>query len=130
MMIMSKILIVEDDKLLLKVYINVLGKNGFEVDKAEDGEKGLQKILKGGYDLVFLDIKLPQHTGIDILKQLQNKKPQQKNGPIVVLSNFDNKKIIKQAMKLGAVGYILKDKIEAKNIPNEAENYLKQADLL
>lgn len=126
---MAKILLVEDDKLLLKIYKNILEKKGYELILAEDGEKGLFNILEGGFDLILLDIKLPKKDGIQILSELKQKKPKKENGPIVVLSNVDDDNTIKKAIDLGAVGYITKDQLDPNYLAKEVENYLKQKNL-
>ena len=54
----QKILVVEDDQFLRELYNQLLTEEGYEVDLAADGEEGLTKISKGGYDLVLLDIML------------------------------------------------------------------------
>lgn len=126
---MAKILIIEDDQLLLKVYSQVLEKQGNQVTAVSRGDKGLNQIRAGGYDLILLDIRLPEMSGITILKQLKKQPAKHSNGPIVILSNIDNQKIIKQAMALGATSYILKDQIEVKDIPAEVNNLLDQENL-
>ncbi|HUV47322.1 MAG TPA: response regulator [Candidatus Bathyarchaeia archaeon] len=126
---MARILILEDDKLLLKVYENVLTANHYEVTVAEDGETGLNKILEGGWHLILLDLKLPKKSGVEILENLQKNKPVKKNGPIVIISNVNEEKTIKKTMKLGAVGYILKDTVDLATITAEVKNYLQQAPL-
>lgn len=126
---MTKILVIEDDKLLTKVYKNLLEAEKYQVETVSGGNEALEKLLKGGWNLILLDIILPGKSGLEILKELQQKKPKTKNGPIIVLSNVFEENVIKEAMKLGAVGYIIKDKIDPKGILAEVKNYLDQAHL-
>lgn len=126
---MVKILVIEDDKLLTKVYKNFLEAEKYQVTTVAQGEQGLAKILEGGWNLILLDIMLPGKTGLEILQELQQKKPKTKNGPLIVLSNVFEEKVIKQAMRLGAVGYIVKDKIDPKGILSEVKSYLSQEHL-
>lgn len=126
---MANILLIEDDKLLLKVYRNILQVEGHKVTCAEDGELGLSYILEGGFDLILLDMIMPKKAGLEVLKELQKKKPVSPNGPIVVLSNLGEEKTMKRALKLGAVAYILKDKLEPNFLAKEVDSYLKQKNL-
>ena len=125
---MAKLLLVEDDKLLLKVYKNILEKENHQLTLAEDGEKALFHLLEGGFDFILLDIKLPKKDGIQILTELQQRKPKEKNGPIVILSNVNEEKTIKKAISLGAVGYITKDQLNPRFLAAEVKKYIEQKD--
>jgi len=84
----KKLLIVEDDEFLRDFYQELLTSEGYTVDVAADGEVGWEKIHQGGWNLVLLDIMLPKMDGLHILQNLQAQPAQQKNGPIVVLTNL------------------------------------------
>lgn len=68
----KKILIVEDDVYIREVYVEVLTDSGFEVEQAQDGQEGLVKASKGGYDLILLDIMTPRLDGIGFLRALKD----------------------------------------------------------
>jgi len=85
---MAKILLIEDEAGIRQVYADVLKKEGYTVETAEDGEAGLEKIKTGGYSLILLDIMLPKMDGLAILTELKKKAPQEANGPIVLLTNL------------------------------------------
>lgn len=99
---MKRILLVDDDLYLRDVYKEVLTEVGNEVEIAEDGKAGLEKILEGGYDLILLDIMMPYLDGIGVLSILRDKKPKKKNGPIVILTNLAQDLIAEEAMENGA----------------------------
>jgi DNA-binding response OmpR family regulator len=124
-----KILLIEDDKLLTKVYNKILEAAGYNVNAIEDGGLGYLEILRGGYDLILLDITLPNKNGMQILHDLQKIKPTEENGPIVILSNVDDENMIKKALKLGAAGFLLKHQFEPRFLAKEVENYLSQKKL-
>lgn len=84
---MAKILLVEDDPMLRDFYADLLVGEGYTVDRAPDGEEGLQHAKHGGYDLVLLDVNLPKRDGIGILKELKTNPPQTPNKKICMLTN-------------------------------------------
>ncbi len=100
---------VEDDKNAQELYKEILTSAGYSVDTASDGEEGLNKIMDGGYALIFLDIMLPKMDGLSILSALsEGEAPKKPNGKIVVLSNLTHDPVITEAMSLGAFGHISK----------------------
>jgi CheY-like chemotaxis protein len=112
---MKKILIVEDDTVLNKVWVDLLEKEGYKVDSVEDGKAGLTKAKKTRYDLIYTGLLMPQINGIDFIRTLKEKKI--KHGKIVVFSNLEDSEIINEAKKLGADEYIkLKDITPQKGI--------------
>ena len=104
----QKILVVEDDQFLRELYDELLKEEGYDVSLAEDGEKGLAQMQKGGFDLVLLDIMLPKIDGLEILRRVKNKPPEKQNGPTVLLTNLGQDSIIKEGFSLGASGYLIK----------------------
>ncbi len=104
---MKKILLIEDDPLLVDIYSTKLQKSGFEVKVVEQGEKALVAIEAENPDLVLLDIVLPHTDGWDILVSLK-KSEELKHIPVVVLSNLGQKEEIEKGLELGAVKYLIK----------------------
>jgi CheY-like chemotaxis protein len=103
-----KVLVVEDEKYIRDLYVEILQKEGWEVQTAEEGQSGYEFMKKGGYDLVLLDIKLPKLTGVEILQKLKEFPPEAPNKKILVLSNVGQDDIIAQCVQLGATGYLIK----------------------
>lgn len=85
---MKKILIIEDNQTNMKLFSDVLEVNGYEIDKAYDGEDGYKKLEKGAktYDLVLLDIQLPKLNGFDLLEKAQTNRL--KLPKVIVVSAF------------------------------------------
>ncbi len=121
----KKILIVEDDQFLREFYQELLQTEGFLVDVASEGETASAKIQQGGFDLILLDIMLPKKDGLQILRDNKINPPQNKNGPIVVLTNLGQDAIIKEAFDLGAEGYMVKSALNPDQVLNEIHHYLK-----
>jgi CheY-like chemotaxis protein len=104
---MSKILIVEDEKILNEAYRTVLTKAKHKVFTAYNGQEALDIFAKKAPDLVLLDLRMPTLNGIEFLKKLDPIK----NYPethIIVFSNYDDQEEIDQAFKYGATRYLLK----------------------
>ncbi|MEK7542323.1 MAG: response regulator [Patescibacteria group bacterium] len=104
---MKKILLIEDDPLLIDIYSTKLKQSGFEVSVVEQGEKALLAIESERPDLVLLDIVLPHTDGWDILSQVQASE-ELRTIPVVVLSNLGQKEEIEKGLNLGAVKYLIK----------------------
>lgn len=122
----EKILIVEDDKFLSELYNELLTQEGFEIDMADDGEKGLQKMKAGRYDLTLLDIMLPKKDGLTILRELSSEE-KKKCGQIVMLTNLGQDQIIKDGFSLGAVGYLIKSALTPDQVLHEIKVFLQKS---
>ena len=122
----KKILIVEDDLFLREIYTEILTGAGYLVEAAEDGQKGLEKILLGGWDLVLLDIIMPNMSGIDVMHKLYEDPkfdPTKYYTKLVFLTNLDNDREIKEALKFGEV-YLIKSQLTPGDVLNEVKLYL------
>jgi len=101
-----RLLVCEDNKLVLKTLSVVLGKDGFMVDLAEDGNMAFELIQKNTYDLIVVDIHLPFHSGLEIIKYLRS--DLKKRTPVLVLSAFSDLEMQRQAGELEIDGYMVK----------------------
>ena len=101
-----KILIVEDNQLILKVIETKLKKEGYEVINCENGKEAIERIIDSLPDLVITDIMLPYNSGLEIVNFVKAKL--QKNIPVIVLSGLGQEKTIEEAFKLGADDYMTK----------------------
>ena len=100
-----RILLVEDDRGVSRFIKKGLKENGYVVDTAFDGEKGLHSALTQTYDLIILDILLPQMNGYEVLKSIRKKKVMT---PVIFLTAKDEKEDIVQGLELGADDYLVK----------------------
>ena len=115
---MKSILIIDDDALIRKTLSSHLSK-GFEVIWAEDGEAGLQSYEEGMPDLVILDIRLPDMSGLEVLCKIRERN---KNANIIIMTAYDDMKTTIEAIKLGAFEYLVKplDMVELDLTINKA----------
>lgn len=109
----KKILIAEDDEFLIKVMNNRLKKEGFHVDTANDGLSALEQITKNNYQVVLLDLIMPNMDGFEVLTELKKLKNQT---PVLVFSNLSQEEDRKEVIELGAKGYYIKSDISIHDI--------------
>ena len=121
----KKILIIEDDKFLLKLYGDKLRRAGFEVFESLTGEEGLNKTSVNKPDLIILDLILPSKSGFEILSELKLD-PKTRNIPVIILTNLEQKSDIKRGLEMGAVTYLVKTDFSTNELPQLVkENLIK-----
>jgi two-component system response regulator RegX3 len=101
---MTKILIVEDEKSFSEPLSFLLGKEGYKVEVAADGNEALIKFEKGGADLVLLDLMLPGMPGTEVCRQIRTTS----NVPIIMLTAKDDEVDKVVGLELGADDYVTK----------------------
>lgn len=121
---MKNILLVEDDPFLIDIYTTKLKEEGYSVDTAEDGESALNKIKEKNFDLMLLDIVLPNFNGWEVLRKI-NLDKKFKKLKIIVLSNLGEKAEIEKGVKLGAVAYLVKAHHTPSEVVEEVNKILK-----
>lgn len=104
---MSKILIIEDEAAIRRVLVKILSEESdtYQVEEAEDGLVGIEKIKKDDYDLVLCDIKMPKMDGVEVLEAVKKLKPEI---PMVMISGHGDLDTAVNTMRLGAFDYISK----------------------
>ena len=121
----KKVLVVEDDVFVRDIYARELKKGGYEVEIAEDGLEGLEKIKTGGYDIVLLDIMMPKMTGVDVLKNVRDPKFPATDIPVYLLTNLGQGSIIKQCLEIGAQGYLLKARVLPSQVLKSVNDFFE-----
>lgn len=101
----KKILIIEDEKAMVKVLEAKLTSAGFEVKSAFDGEQALEVLGQEKFDLLLLDVIMPKMDGFQLLSQLKSKGI---SCPCIVLSNLAQEEDVKKAKELGCLDYLVK----------------------
>ncbi len=125
---MSKILIIEDEAAIRRVLTKILSEESdtYQVEDAEDGALGFEKIKNNDYDLVLCDIKMPKMDGVELLEAVKKIKPEI---PIVMISGHGDMETAINAMRLGAFDYISKPP-DLNRLLNTVRNALDKKQLV
>lgn len=103
----KKILVIDDDQTILEIVENILTQYEFEPILANNGEDGLNKAEEHQPHTILLDRKMPNLSGIEVLKKLK-KNSETKNIPVVMLTGDNNINEVAKSLELGADDYIVK----------------------
>jgi len=122
----TRILLIEDDRLLRRACEVSLKKRGFVVLTANDGEEGLRQARIEAPNLILLDMLMPKLSGIETLEALK-KDEQTRNIPVVILSNSSIDSDIQEAKTLGAIGYLVKASLSLQELGDRVISYLKES---
>ncbi|UTX51083.1 response regulator [Candidatus Saccharibacteria bacterium TM7i] len=115
-MAIKTILIVEDDRFIGEMYVRSLQRAGYEVDWMIDGNDGLIAARNKPYDLLLLDVMLPERRGTEILEALRGKEDLIPNTKVIVLTNFEQDDESRQAMEAHADAYLIKAEITPRKL--------------
>ena len=120
---MKKILLVEDDQFLVRVYKLKLEKQGYEVIYLEDGREVLQTVRVEKPDLVVLDLILPKKDGVEVLKELKGN-TETKDVPVLVLSQLGMPEDIEKSKEAGAIDHLVKSQNSFAEVVTEVKRIL------
>jgi len=125
---MSKILIIEDEAAIRRVLTKILSEENdtYQVEEAEDGVAGYEKIKNNDYDLVLCDIKMPKMDGVEVLEAVKKIKPEI---PMVMISGHGDMETAINTMRLGAFDYISKPP-DLNRLLNTVRNALDKKQLV
>lgn len=125
---MSKILVIEDEAAIRRVLVKILSEENdtYQVDEAEDGLAGIEKIKNDDFDLVLCDIKMPKMDGVEVLEAVKKIKPEV---PIVMISGHGDLDTAVNTMRLGAFDYISKPP-DLNRLLNTVRNALDRKELV
>jgi two-component system, NtrC family, response regulator HydG len=102
---MNSILIIEDDPLVRESICEVLSAEGYWVDTACDSKQGIEKLEQNRFDLAFMDLRLPDSSGIEVLRASKERQP---DLDVVMMTGFGTAETAVEAMKIGARDYLTK----------------------
>ncbi|MBN2863942.1 MAG: response regulator [Bacteroidales bacterium] len=100
------ILICEDNRLANKTLEVVIEREGYETESAEDGSEAMELLQNKDFDLIIVDIHLPYHSGLELVKYLRS--DLKKETPVLIVTAFSDHQVQQQAGELGINGYIVK----------------------
>ena len=125
---MSKILVIEDEAAIRRVLTKILSEenNTYQVEEAEDGLVGIEKIKNDDYDLILCDIKMPKMDGVEVLEAIKKIKPEI---PVVMISGHGDLDTAVNTMRLGAFDYISKPP-DLNRLLNTVRNALDKKELV
>ena len=119
----KKVMIVEDDEHISKVYEIKLAKEGIGSSLAKDGEEAVAKITAERPDLIILDLMIPKKDGFEVLEDIK-KNPALAGIPVIVLSNLGQQTDQDRALGLGANEYLVKVDNPIQEVINKVKGYL------
>lgn len=120
---MANVLVVEDEPTLSSAYTTLLKHAGYKVAVAHDGRDALQKATDHEPDVILLDLRMPNMTGVEFLEKY-NLKKKHPNVQVIVFSNYDMQDEIDEAYRLGATRYLLKAWASPREILQIIQNTL------
>lgn len=119
----EKIIIIEDEEILLGLLQKKLTQIGYQVEVAKDGEEGLKKIKENRPDLILLDILMPKMGGFEVMKAL-NKDKRFKDIPIIIISNSGQPVELELAKKLGVKDWLIKADFSPQEVVDKVEKQI------
>ena len=122
---LKKILIVEDEEILLDLLQKKLTKEGYEISVARDGEEGLKimREMEPKPDLILLDIVMPKMGGFEVMEEMV-KEPELKKIPVIIISNSGQPVELDRAQKLGAKDWLIKTEFDPEEVIEKVKKQL------
>lgn len=112
---MVRILLVEDDALMVRMYLRLFRLSGYEVAWAGDGLEGLEKARQFRPGVILLDVMIPKLNGLQTLEKLKTD-PETRELPVIILTNLVNKSDAEVALQRGAIHYLIKSEYDPQEI--------------
>lgn len=112
---MTKIAIIEDDPVISQMYRMKFEADSFEVATASDGKQGISLVKEFKPDLILLDLNMPEMTGDQALIHIR-KQPENKQTPVIILTNLSQEEAPKLLKTLGISGYIVKANLTPRQV--------------
>lgn len=112
---MARVLIIEDDPLIQRMYQKIFTFENYDVQVASNGEEGLAKAKASQPNIILLDIMMPVLNGLEVLSRLKSD-PKLKSVPVMMLTNLASVKDAETALSRGAVKYIIKSDYDPKQV--------------
>ncbi len=119
----KRILVIDDDHDMCSLLNNFLNRNGYEVEEAHCGEKGIEKYKEGNFDIVICDYMLGDKTGIEVLEEIKAYDP---NSIVLIITGYSDIKTAVEVIRSGAHDYITKPFVPDE-ILNALSNVIKES---
>ena len=121
----KKILLVEDEAFLSSLLELKLNQEGFQVEKAMDGEEAFGMLENFMPDLILLDLILPKRNGFEFLEMMRND-PRFSKIPVIITSNLGQDSDIERGKTFGVIEYIIKNKLSSDELVNKVSQEVKK----
>ena len=119
----KKVLIIEDEEVMINLLERKLSQEGYKVETARDGEEGLGKMKKEKPDLILLDIIMPRKGGFEVMEEMQKDK-ELKDIPVIVISNSGQPVELDKAKELGAQDWLIKTEFDPQEVIEKVKNQI------
>ena len=119
----KKILLVEDEKIMINLLEKKLTQEGYDVKVAVNGEEGLKAMREEKPDIVLLDIIMPKMGGFEVMEEM-GKDPVLKEIPIVIISNSGQPVELDKAKELGAKDWLIKTEFDPQEVVEKVEKQI------
>lgn len=120
-----KVLLIEDDQFMATLLSEALGKDGFDVALAEDGEDAVRRFPEVRPDLLLVDILLAKKSGLAALREIRSL-PGGAGVPAIMLSNLEDPAYVREAEELGVKAYLIKANTQLSEIVAKAREVLQK----
>jgi DNA-binding response OmpR family regulator len=113
----KRILCIEDEHFISELYARALTKAGYQVDVQLDGQKGMAAAQTDQYDIILLDLMIPNITGIEVLRTLRDPKLTPKmHAKIIITTNLEQREDVRADIEKQADGYLVKAEITPREL--------------
>ena len=120
---MTKIAIIEDDAVINQMYRMKFEADGFDVQLANNGKRGVALVADFAPDIILLDLQMPEMSGDEALSEIR-KKPASKNTPVIILTNLGEEEAPKSIRSLGIHSYIVKAELTPRQVVQRVKEAL------
>src|SRR4051812_29905836 len=119
----KRVLCIEDEHFISELYARALTKAGYQVDVQLDGQKGMAAAQTEQYDIILLDLMIPNITGIEVLRTLRDpRKTPKMHAKIIITTNLEQRDDVRDDIEAQADGYLVKAEIT----PHELVEFLNR----
>ncbi len=119
-----KVLIIEDEPLLTRMYAKKLQDDGYNCTIAENGTEGITFAKERLPDIILCDIMMPVKDGITTLKELKEDETT-KDIPVIMLTNLSDSKYVEEALSMGAITYLIKSQLTPTDVVQKVKETLE-----
>lgn len=111
----KKILLIEDEEIMIDLLLKKLIQEGFQVNVAKDGQRGLEMMKEDKPDLILLDVIMPKMGGFEVMEEI-NKDSELRKIPVIIVSNSGQPVELDKAKKLGARDWLIKTEFNPQEV--------------